>query len=474
MSTRTDHNQALLTRLTITAALGGLLFGYDTAVISGAVGAIKANFIAPRGLSEVAASGLAGWTISCALLGCAVGAGIAGSLSNRIGRRGGMLVAAVLFILSAVGSAFPEFGHGVVGGMGPAALPWFIFYRLIGGVGIGLASVLSPLYIAEIAPADVRGRMVTYQQVAIVSGITLVYFVNWAIAAQGDEVWVLAEGWRYMLLSGVIPAALFFVLLFGVPDSPRWLVLKNRAEEARAVLTRLTTASEADVILREIEGTLVEKTRPLGSYGWTVIGVGLALSIFQQFVGINAVLYYAPQMFQNTGVSGNVALLQTIVVGLVMTVFTLVALVTVDNWGRKPLLMIGAVGMAVSMLALGLLFASGSVGQWALVAVMVYIAAFSLSWGPVVWVMLAEIFPNAIKGKAMAIAVAAQWISNLFVSATFEVMDGSTALNAWLNHGFAYFVYAGMSVLAAIFVWRFVPETKGRTLEAMEQLWQHR
>lgn len=462
---------ALVNGLTLVAALGGLLFGYDTAVISGAVGAIDANFIDPLGLSETAAGSLSGWTISCALLGCVIGAGLAGPISQRIGRRGGLLVAAVLFLLSAMGSAYPEFGLGPVGSMGPDALTPFILYRILGGIGVGIASMLSPLYIAEIAPPAQRGRLVTYQQVAIVAGMTLVYFVNWAIAAQGDDSWVLSTGWRYMLFSGAIPAVLFLVLLLLVPETPRWLVMKGRSDQARAVLLRLSNEAEAQSVLRDIEASLTATSGKLFAFGGLVVFVGIMLSVFQQFIGINAVLYYAPLMFKNMGASTDSALLQTIIVGVANIVFTLIALMTVDRWGRKPLLVLGGLMMGVSMLSLGFLFASGNVGTAALIAVVGYIAGFALSWGPVVWVLLAEIFPNAIKSKAMAIAVAMQWIANLFVSWSFKVLDGNSVLNAMFNHGFAYWIYGAMSILAALFVLRYVPETKGRTLEAIQELW---
>jgi SP family xylose:H+ symportor-like MFS transporter len=468
-------NNPLVVGLTLIAALGGLLFGYDTAVISGAVSAIDANFIAPRGLAEGAASSLSGWAISSALLGCVVGAMIGGPISTAVGRKGGLLLAAVLFFIGSLGSAWPEFGLAPIGAMGPEALTPFIWYRVLGGVGVGLASMLSPLYIAEIAPPEDRGRLVTFQQMAIVSGITVVYFVNWAIASLGDDAWVLSTGWRWMLASEAIPAAAFFALLLAAPDSPRWYVLKGRDEKALAVLRRLTHDEEiARRTLGEIEETLVTPTRPLFSFGAMVVFVGVMLSIFQQGVGINAVLYYGPLMFENAGFTANVSLLQTIVVGIALTVFTLVALFTVDRIGRKPLMIVGALIMAAAMLVLGLLFNAHAVGTWALVTVVVYIAGFSLSWGPVTWVLLAEIFPNSIKGKAMAIAVAAQWIANLFVSWSFKVLDGNSALNAAFNHGFAYWIYAAVSLVAALFVWRFVPETKGRSLEAIQELWGRR
>ena len=463
---------SLVRGLAFVAALGGLLFGYDTAVISGAVGAIDHNFIAPRGLPETSADSLSGWAISCALLGCVIGAALAGPMSQKIGRRGGLLVSAILFILSSAGSAYPEFGFLWIGGDGPAALTAFILYRILGGVGIGVASMLSPLYIAEIAPPRQRGQLVTYQQVAIVGGMTLVYFVNWFIASQGDDQWVLSTGWRFMLLSAAIPAALFFALLLLVPETPRWLVMKGRMDEAKAVLSRLSNETEARTVLKEIDDSLHERTGKLFAFGGLVVFVGIMLSIFQQFIGINAVLYYAPLMFQNMGASTDSALLQTIIVGVANIVFTLIALVTVDRWGRKPLLILGGVVMAVSMLSLGFLFNSGNVGTAALIAVVAYIAGFALSWGPVVWVLLAEIFPNSIKGKAMALAVAMQWIANLFVSWSFKVLDGNSTLNAMFNHGFSYWVYGVMSILAALFVWRFVPETKGQSLEAIQHLWK--
>lgn len=462
---------SLVRGLAVVAALGGLLFGYDTAVISGAVGAIDHNFIAPRGLPETSADSLSGWAISCALLGCVIGAALAGPMSQKLGRRGGLLVSAILFVVSSIGSAYPEFGFLWIGGNGPEALTAFILYRILGGIGIGVASMLSPLYIAEIAPPAQRGQLVTYQQVAIVGGMTLVYFVNWFIASQGDDQWVLTTGWRYMLTSAAIPAALFFALLLLVPETPRWLVMKGRMDEAKSVLSRLSNETEARIVLNEIDESLRERSGRLFAFGGLVVFVGIMLSIFQQFVGINAVLYYAPLMFQNMGASTDSALLQTIIVGVANIVFTLIALVTVDRWGRKPLLILGAVMMAVSMLTLGFLFNSHNVGTAALVAVVAYIAGFALSWGPVVWVLLAEIFPNSIKGKAMALAVAMQWIANLFVSWSFKIMDGNSALNAMFNHGLAYWIYGAMSILAALFVWRFVPETKGQSLEAIQHLW---
>ncbi len=462
--------------MTFVATLGGLLFGYDTAVISGAVSSIDANFIDPQHLAETARSSLSGWTISSALFGCIIGAIVAGWVSNAIGRKGGMMVAGVLFLISAAGSAYPELGLGPIGGMGPKALTPFILYRILCGVGVGIASMLSPLYIAEIAPSQIRGRLVSFNQLSIVGGILLVYFVNWAIASQGDETWIRTTGWRLMLASEAVPAVLFLALLTLVPDTPRWFVMKGRSDKALTVLTRLVGEAEARVTIKEIENSLIVPAHAAGTslfaFGSLVIVAGIMLSIFQQFVGINAVLYYAPLMFKNLGASTDSALWQTVIVGLANVVFTVVAILTVDRLGRKPLMIIGGVVMGVAMVTLGFQFQANAAGLGPLIAAVAYIAGFALSWGPVTWVLLSEMFPNSIKSRAMAIAVAAQWIANLFVSWSFKILIGNSTLTAMFNHGFPYWIYGGMSFLAAAFVYFYVPETKQRTLEEIQNLWR--
>jgi len=463
----------LVMGLAIGAALGGLLFGYDTAVISGAVEAIDHNFVQPRTeLSELARNAMTGNAVGIALWGCFLGSLIAGPLATAIGRRTGMMIAAVLFFISSIMAGYPELGLGAIGGMGPDALTPFMVYRFLGGVAIGMASLISPLYIAEIAPARQRGLLVTFQQIAIVGGMLLVYFVNLKIGEMGDDAWVLATGWRHMLASCAIPAGLFFLAAFLMPDTPRWYVMKGHEEKAMKLLTSLDGPEVAQNTMAEIKASLQEHSGKLFSFGAGVIVVGVLLSVFQQFVGINAVLYYAPLMFKNMGSGTDTALLQTVIVGAANVLFTLVATVTVDRWGRKPLLILGALMMAVSMLALGWMFQNHTEGSMLLYAAIFYIAGFALSWGPVVWVLLSEMFPNSIKGPAMAVAVAAQWISNYIVTASFKVVDGDTAINAIFNHGLNYYVYAACSVLAALFVWKFVPETKGKTLEAIESLWK--
>jgi SP family xylose:H+ symportor-like MFS transporter len=367
----------------------------------------------------------------------------------------------------------PELGFAAVGTGSHLHLTQFVIYRIIGGVGVGLASMLSPLYIAEIAPASKRGSLVSWNQFAIIFGMLIVYFVNYTIALQGDGTWLNEIGWRWMFASETIPAVMFFILLFFVPESPRWLVIKNREEDALKVLTKVNGAGEAEGILEDIKKSLASKrSGTLFSFGFVVIIVGILLSVFQQFVGINVVLYYAPEIFKNMGSGTNNALMQTIIVGIINLTFTVIAIYTVDKFGRKPLQIIGAIGMGVSMFSLGMAFYLQSVGIGALIFMLSYVAFFAMSWGPVTWVLLSEIFPNKIRGRAMAIAVAAQWIANYIVSWTFPMLNNNSMLTDTFHHGFAYWIYGLMGVLAALFVWRMVPETKGKTLEEMEEFWE--
>jgi SP family xylose:H+ symportor-like MFS transporter len=467
-------NTAYLLKLTLVATLGGLLFGYDTGVISGTVGSLESFFVTPKGLSETAASAFKGFLVSSALIGCIIGGIFGGIVSKALGRKKGLILAAILFLISALGSAMPEMLLAPIGELDHTFSTVFIVYRIIGGIGVGLASMLSPLYIAEIAPADSRGKLVSFNQLAIVGGFMVVYFVNYFIAkGGGSDEWLNEFGWRWMFASEIIPAGLFLILLFFVPDTPRSLVLKNKPEEALAVLVKVNSEKEGKSILEEIKLS-VNKTESgrLLSFGWLVIIIGILLSVFQQFVGINVVLYYAPEIFKTVSSGTDTALLMTIIVGIVNFLFTLIAIKTVDKYGRKPLMLIGAIGMGVAMLSLGFVFFANLSGYFALFSMMLYVASFAMSWGPVTWVLLSEIFPNKIRGKALAIAVAAQWVSNYLVSLTFPMMNDNSYLTEQFNHGFAYWIYGIMCILAVIFVKKYVPETKGKTLEEMENIWK--
>ncbi len=458
--------------ITVVATLGGLLFGYDTAVISGTVASLKYNFIDPLALGEMAANSMLGFAISSALIGCIIGGAIGGYITSAIGRRNGLRLTALLFLMSAIGSAYPEMG---MGGSAADALPQFIFFRILGGVGVGMASMFVPMYIAEIAPASRRGALVSFNQFALIFGMLVVYFVNYFISLQGDDMWIHQIGWRYMFLSEVIPATLFGVLLWFVPESPRWLMIKGRKKEALAVLSTINEDEQAQRECAQIEESINSQSKTKGSllsYGVGVIVIGIMLSVFQQFVGINVVLYYAPEIFKNMGLGTNAALMQTIIVGTINLAAALTAVYTVDRFGRRPLMIAGSVGMAVGMIALGFTFFFESTGLVSLISMLVYTAAFGVSWGPVCWVLLSEIFPNKIRSGAMAIAVAAQWIANYLVSWTFPMMNGSSFLTEHFNQGFAYWVYGAMAVLSAFFMLKYVPETKGQKLEDMEKLFK--
>ena len=734
------NNNTYIFALTLVATLGGLLFGYDTAVISGTVESLRKFFIEPQGLPLDQANALEGFVVSSALIGCILGASFAGWISQRYGRKPTLILAAILFLLSAIGSAWPELfigmpGSGdhtfmyafvayrILGGIGvglasmvspmyiaevapadrrgnlvawnqfaiifgmlvvyfvnytialqgdaawlntigwrwmfaseiipavlflsflmfvpetprylvmrgrtekalailnrltdletagyeleeiqesfktkaPSMKPYFRFmgtwlalfligygllswagntnaleiallasfciallfpirsfgvliilvgvllsgfqqfvgingmpgsgdhtfmyafvaYRILGGIGVGLASMVSPMYIAEVAPADRRGNLVAWNQFAIIFGMLVVYFVNYTIALQGDAAWLNTIGWRWMFASEIIPAVLFLSFLMFVPETPRYLVMRGRTEKALAILNRLTDLETAGYELEEIQESFKTKAPsmkpyfrfmgtwlalfligygllswagntnaleiallasfciallfPIRSFGVLIILVGVLLSGFQQFVGINVVLYYAPEIFKTMGAATDAALLQQIVVGAVNLSFTVLAIFTVDKFGRRPLMIIGALVMAVSMLILGTTFYTRSVGMGSLVCMLVYTAGFAMSWGPVCWVLLAEIFPNSIRSTVMSIAVAGQWIANFLVSWTFPMLDKNQYLTDTFNHGMAYWIYGVMGILAALFIWKFVPETKGKTLEEMEGYWK--
>lgn len=455
-------------RLTLIATLGGLLFGYDTAVVSGAVKAIHEYFVVPLSSGiRLPKEAITGFVVSSALIGCIIGGSIAGFISMALGRKKGLVLAAFLFIFSGFGAAFPE----KMSILGIEPIVSFVFYRIIGGFGIGLASMLSPMYIAEIAPAGIRGRLVSWNQFAIVFGILVVYFVNWFIASQGDEQWNITTGWRWMFLSAVIPSLVFILLLLFIPETPRFLVLKNKPKKALEVLRKTVGEKEAETSMKEITESLTVKSAPWFSFGGLLIIISILMAAFQQLTGINVVLYYAPKIFQNTGTGLDVSLLQTVLVGAVNLIFTTIAIFTVDRLGRKPLLLLGGSIMGLSMAAIGFTFYAERMGIMALIFILVYIAGFAMSWGPVMWVVLSEIFPNSIRG-AMSIATATVWITDLIISWSFPVLDDNSWLIEKFHHGFAYWLYAVICLAAVVFVWRLVPETKGKTLEQIEKLWK--
>lgn len=455
-----QQNLPYIIGITLAATLGGLLFGYDTAVISGAEKSIQHYLVDSLGLS----TWIHGATISSALIGCILGGAISGLLSSAIGRKKTLIIAAILFFISALGSGYPEFLFFTPGEPTVNLLLMFNFYRVIGGIGVGLASAVCPMYIGEIAPANLRGRLVSLNQFAIIFGMLVVYFVNWEIAKGQSIEWINEIGWRKMFLSEAIPAALFGILLFFVPETPRYLTLVNKDQEALRILTKVNGAALAAKIHAEIKNTVEHHSAKLFSYGKTVIIIGILLSVFQQFVGINVALYYAPRIFESMGAAKDASLLQTIVMGLVNVIFTVIAILTVDRWGRKPLLMVGSIGMAIGMFAIGALSYFEIIGISTLIFIIIYTASFMMSWGPICWVLISEIFPNKIRGQAVAVAVAAQWIANYFISSTYPAMME-------FSGAFTYSFYGFMSILSFLFVWKMIPETKGRTLEDMEELW---
>ncbi|MDR0421491.1 MAG: D-xylose transporter XylE [Proteiniphilum sp.] len=459
-----QYNTPYLFGITMVATLGGLLFGYDTAVISGAEKSIEAVLVKPLGLNSL----VHGATVSSALIGCIIGGILSGFFSNRLGRKKTLLFASGLFLISALGSGYPEVFFFPGGEPSIGLLLMFNLYRVLGGIGVGLASAVSPMYISEMAPADMRGRLVSFNQFAIIFGMLAVYFVNWGIARGETTEWINATGWRYMFASEAIPAAIFGLLLLSVPETPRFLLLSDRGEKALSVLKRINVEpAAAQTVYREIKES-VSRTAgraKLRSFGKTVIIIGILLSVFQQFVGINVALYYAPRIFESMGAAKDASMLQTIVMGFVNVLFTVVAILTVDRWGRKPLLITGSIGMAIGMFAISALAFSNVISIATLIFIIIYTASFMMSWGPICWVLISEIFPNRIRGQAVAIAVAFQWFANYLISSTYPAMME-------FSSGMTYGFYGLMAIISALFVWKMVPETKGRSLEEMEKLWK--
>lgn len=443
--------KGFILKVSVVAALGGLLFGYDTAVIAGVIGYLQTKF-------ELSAAGM-GWAASAAIYGCIAGAMCSGYLSDKIGRKKMLYITAFLFFASSLIAAMA------------GNLTTFVAGRIIGGLGIGAASMLSPLYISEIAPAKTRGTLVSLYQLAIVLGINLIYFVNLKIASFGDEVWNVNIGWRYMIGSGIIPSILFFILLWFVPESPRWLTAKGKENEALQILYKVNGKENAQLVLEEIKlvlkqekGNISELFKP-GLRRAMIVGILLAL--FSQITGINAIIYYAPEIFKAAGFGVESALSQTVIIGVVNTLFTFVAIFLIDKVGRKALLLLGVGGMILSLAAVGLCYYYNfTQGPWLLIFILLFIASFASSLGPIPWVIISEIFPTKSRGVAVSIATLVLWIGVLAVTQFTPVL-----LNG-IGGAFTFWLFAFNAVILFVFTLKWIPETKGRSLEEIEQDWK--
>ena len=483
-----NGSKSYLFSIVMVAVLGGLLFGYDTAVISGAEKGLQAFFM---GAEDYTHSDLYhGLTSSSALIGCIIGSAISGLFASNLGRKRTLMIAGMLFFVSAYGSMEPEtlfFERGV-----PTydLLVMFNIYRVIGGIGVGLASAVCPMYIGEISPYRIRGMLVSWNQFAIIFGQLVVYFVNFMILGDHEmpeivsigqgvnavlphsDQWTITTGWRYMFGSEMLPAALFTILICFVPESPRYLVSVGKLANAQHVLSRINGERQARVIIEEIKETMHTKTEKLFTYGWMCIFVGIMLSVFQQAVGINAVLYYAPRIYDAMGFDNEMTV--TIFTGIVNIIFTLVAIFTVERLGRRPLLIVGSIGMAIGAFGVAVSFGQPGMEDVCMANLLIYSASFMFSWGPICWVLIAEVFPNTIRGAAVAIAVAFQWVFNFIVSSSFvPLFNLHLTEGDHFGHWFTYGMYGVICIIAAVFVWKLVPETKGKTLEDMTALWLH-
>lgn len=445
------NSSAWLAIAVIAVALGGFLFGYDTAVISGAIDYIRDHFHLTDWQQ--------GWAGSSAIVGCIPGAMCAGFLSDKFGRKKTLVLCAILYAISGIFSAIPR------------TFAAFIFARFVGGLGIGASSMICPLYIAEIAPPSKRGRLGTMFQMGIVTGIFLVFFVNLMIKRMGDETWNMNIGWRWMLGSEALPAILFFILLLVIPESPRWLALNGYAEKAREVFSRFASPAEVETelsALANVAGEIEEKLSEL--FGPTFrrpLLIALLLAILSQFSGINAIMYYAPKVFGATGDNSDAAFTSAVWVGAINFLFTFVALLLVDKAGRKALLVIGASIQTISLLAVAWMFHAGMGGPAVLTCILIFVAAFAMAMGPIPWILITEIFPARIRGRASSVGVLMIWVFCYVVALTFPVLQDRAGSAS------TFAVYAVCSLLSVIFVLAMVPETKGRSLEEIEASWRN-
>ena len=452
----------------IVASLGGLLFGYDTGVITGT----QLYFSKYFELTPV----MKGFVVGSALIGCFVGAIVSGYISAMLGRKKSLMISAVLFTISAWGSGLPSFF--------PESVSLLVVFRLIGGIGIGIASMNAPTYIAELSLAVNRGKMVTYYQLAIVVGIFVVVLATYLIGSSGDgtleqiEAYNLNEGWRWMFWSELIPCTFFLILLFFVPKSPRWLILKGRRKEAEEILFKIHGEKEATKELKQISESIQETTKTsfrqlFAKTALPIVIIGSVLSALQQLTGINAVFYYGADIFEQAlGFGKEDILAQQIILAFVNLLFTFIAMATVDKLGRKPLIYYGCIGMIMGFVILAGTLVADQIGILSLVGILLFIGSFALSMGPIVWVLLSEMFPNVIRSAAMSVAVAVQWAMNYFVSQMFPVvMDSNLNKEGVWNGSLPYFIFIIFIVIILLFTKKYIPETKGKSLEELEKIW---
>lgn len=452
-------SQLSVLQITLIVALGGLLMGYDAATVATS----QIYFTQYFGFTPAQQ----GWVISSAGYGCFLGAISAGYLTSALSRKYTLILAALLYIISAVGSGVAN------------SLYILVSYRIILGLSIGMIAMTSPMYIAEISPSNIRGKMVTYHQLAMVVGFILPFLVGFLLFA-GDISHFdrYTFGWRLMFWSEVVPAVIFFALLFSIPHSPRWLMLKGRDQKAQEVLSQLadvhnSAQSEYKLIAKSLAETMLPARKLLFRKGLGfALFLGVMLAIFQQATGIVAILIYSGEIFsQALGYGPKQALIPQLWVSMVNLVFTFIAIYKVDSWGRKPLLIIGTSGMLAGLLALALSVYTQQAGIVSLMGVLLFVGAFAMSMGPVVWVILSEIFPNNVRSLAMSIAIGAQCLTSALVTNVFPILHKSHFNSFNFNGALAYFLFASVCIIAILFIWRLVPETKGKTLEEMEQLW---
>ncbi len=451
------HNIAYIVRICCIAALGGILLGYDTAVISGAIGPIRDYF----SLSPAQT----GWAVSSVVLGSILGAVSAGWFALNYGRRNTLFIAAILFIISAIGSALAN------------TFDFYIWLRIVGGVAVGLACVVSPMYMSEVAPKDFRGRAVSMFQQSAVVGQTGVFYVNYLIAKGMSETWLVDMGWRWMLGSEVIPAALFAGLLFLIPESPRWLVLKGKVDKAKDTLCRISNPEHADRLISEIQDSLKESAGAKGNKVslrspllFAILVIGTFVAAAQQLTGINVIMYYTPEILKPIAGGTENALFQTTFVGIVFILGNALGMYLIDKVGRLPLMKWGTLGCAIGMTVVGFVLFQGTTGYAALFALCLYVVSYATSWGCACWTMISEIFPNSIRTRAMSIAVGAQWFTGFLVTQSFPMLNENPYLKETFNGAFSFWLFAALSMICMVIVVKFVPETKGVSLEKMEQV----